>query len=108
MTSAFPPLRQNSLRRLRDEQGRRDPSTAPLWMTACWGAAAAEAGFLICALNAALKRRSSTGLQGSVRAPAKIKIKIKIKVKGSGQECRSTRDNSTSTRRYLSSNCLLS
>jgi len=34
-------------------------------------------------LYAALKRRSSTVLQGSVRAPCKIKIKIK----GSGQEC---------------------
>jgi hypothetical protein len=43
----------------------------------------AEAAFFICTIHAALKRRSSTGSHGSVRAPAKIKIKVK----GSGQEC---------------------
>ena len=38
------------------------------------------------ALYAALKRRSSTGFQGSVLAPCEIKINIKIK--SSRQECR--------------------
>jgi len=46
-------------------------------MTARWGAAAAEAGFLICALDAALKRRSSTELIGFVRAACGVKINVK-------------------------------
>jgi hypothetical protein len=56
---------------------------------------AAEAGFLICALYAALKRRSFTVSQGAARSSREIKIsssrEIKIRVKGSGQECPLTR-----------------
>jgi hypothetical protein len=62
---------------------------ASLRMTALFGrTAAAQAALLICPLDAALKRRSSTVLLGSVAAPAKIKVKIKItiKIKGVGQE----------------------
>jgi hypothetical protein len=49
---------------------------------------AAEAALLSFALYAALKRRSSTVLHGSVpmeSSKIKVKVKRKIKVKGSGQ-----------------------
>jgi hypothetical protein len=47
--------------------------------------AAAEAGFLIYALYAALKRRSSTVLRGAGHLVGKIKTKIKVKSGNEGQ-----------------------
>ncbi len=46
---------------------------------------AAEAAFLSFALNAALKRRSSTVPHRSVLAASKINVKVNVK--GIGQEC---------------------
>src|SRR6202011_508713 len=45
-----------------------------------WDRSGAEAAFLIFALKAALKRRSSTGLHRSVPAPRKVKIKVKVPI----------------------------
>ena len=58
----------------------------------CWArTSAAEAAFLICVLDAALKAPLFHGITpvraGACRIKLNVKIKIKIKVEGVGQEC---------------------
>ncbi len=63
-------LRSGQALRLRMRIHKANPH-ASLSMTALLSVSRRpEAALLICALNAALKRRSSTGLHGSVRVPA--------------------------------------